>query len=360
MRAGADPCAALQVHVDLPGGETRSVHFLLGQGESDAAALDLVRRYRDPATVAAAWEAMRKGWQTLLHTRTVRSPDPALDLMLNQWLPYQTLSARVWGRTGFYQSSGAFGFRDQLQDLAGVAAIVPELCRAHLLEAAAHQFEDGDVLHCWHPPAGAGVRTRCSDDLLWLPFATAYYVDTTGDGAVLSETAPYLEGAPLGPHETERYARFAPGPRAGTLYEHCLRAIEKAGALGPHGLPLIGSGDWNDGMNLVGARGRGESVWLAWFLCATLTRFAPLCEQMGERDRADELRRRAAALGAAAERAGWDGRWYRRGYYDDGSPLGSAQRDDAVSTRSPSPGPCCRRPAIGGAGDWPWRRCASG
>jgi cyclic beta-1,2-glucan glucanotransferase len=328
VRAGADPCAALQVHVDLPAGETRTVHFLLGQGESETAALDLVRRYRDAAAVAAAWNAMREAWQLLLGARAVRSPDPAFDLMLNQWLPYQTLSARVWGRTGFYQSSGAFGFRDQLQDLAATAAIAPGLCRAHLLEAAAHQFEEGDVLHWWHPPAGAGIRTRCSDDLLWLPFVTAHYVESTGDDAVLSETAPYLEGEPLGEHEAERYARFAPGPRVGTLYEHCMRAIEKAGALGPHGLPLIGSGDWNDGMNLVGARGRGESVWLAWFLCATLTRFAPLCERMGERQRADELRQRVVALRAAADRAGWDGRWYRRGFYDDGTPLGSSRGDE--------------------------------
>ena len=328
VRAGADQCAALQVHVDLPAGETRTVHFLLGQGHAREEALELVRRYRQPAAVQEAWDAMRAGWEALLGMRTVRSPDPALDLMINRWLPYQALSARVWGRAGFYQSSGAFGYRDQLQDVAALAPLLPELCRDHLLEAAAHQFEEGDVLHWWHPPAGAGIRSRCSDDLLWLPFVTAHYVETTGDRAVLSATAPFLAGEPLGPHDVERYGRFPPGPRSGTLYDHCMRAIEKAGALGPHGLPLIGSGDWNDGMNRVGVRGRGESVWLAWFLCSVLTRFAPICESMGEAERAGELRERVTELRAALDRSGWDGRWYRRGYYDDGTPLGSARRDE--------------------------------
>ena len=328
VRAGADPCAALQVHVDLPAGETRTVHFLLGQSDTQVDALEVVRRYREPGAVPVAWQSMRTRWETLLGIRTVRSPDRALDLMLNRWLPYQTLSARFWGRSGFYQAGGAFGFRDQLQDVAAVAAVAPELCRDHLIEAASHQFEEGDVLHWWHQPSGAGIRSRCSDDLLWLPYVTAHYVQTTGDAAVLSATAPFLTGEPLAAHEVERYARFAPDQRAATLYDHCLRAIEKAGGLGPHGLPLFGSGDWNDGMNRVGAGGRGESVWLGWFVCATLTRFAPLCAAMGEPERAEELRGRAAALRAALEGRGWDGRWYRRGYYDDGSPLGSAQRDE--------------------------------
>jgi cyclic beta-1,2-glucan synthetase len=328
VRAGADPCAALQVHVDLPVGATRTVHFLLGQGDSHAAALKLVRHYRDPAAVQAAWDAMRARWEALLKTRTVQSPDPLLDLMLNRWLPYQTLSSRYWGRSGFYQSGGAFGFRDQLQDVAALLPLAPDLCRAHVLDCAAHQFEEGDVLHWWHPPAGPGVRTRCSDDLLWLPFITAHYVEATGDTGILSARAPYLSAPPLAATEVERYGRYAPGPQTGTLYEHCLRVFDRAGAVGRHGLPLIGSGDWNDGMNLVGVRGRGESVWLGWFLCAALTRFAPLCELMGDRERADEMRARVATLSAALERGGWDGRWYRRGYYDDGSPLGSARQDE--------------------------------
>jgi cyclic beta-1,2-glucan synthetase len=324
--AGADPCAALQVHVDLPAGETRTVHFLLGQCPTHAEALLLARRYRDAAVVRDAWDAMRMRWESLLAARTVQSPDPALNLMLNRWLPYQTLSARVWGRTGFYQSSGAYGFRDQLQDVAALVPLAPELCRAHLLAAAAHQFEEGDVLHWWHMPSGAGIRSRCSDDLLWLPFIAAHYVETTGDVSVLSATAPFLVGETLAAQEVERYARFTPGGQVGTLYDHCLRAIERASALGPHGLPLFGSGDWNDGMNQVGIGGRGESVWLGWFLCATLARFAPLCETMHEPERAADLRQRGAALRAALEESAWDGRWYRRGYYDDGSPLGSAER----------------------------------
>jgi cyclic beta-1,2-glucan synthetase len=324
--SGADPCAALQVHVDLPAGATRTVHFLLGQCASHEEALQLARQYRDAATAQAAWDAMRARWESLLAARTVQSPDPALNLMLNRWLPYQALSARVRGRTGLYQSSGAYGFRDQLQDVAALFSLAPELCRAHLLEAAAHQFEEGDVLHWWHPPSGAGIRSRCSDDLLWLPFVTAHYVETTGDASVLSAAAAFLTGQPLGAAEVERYARFASGGQTGSLYDHCLRALEKAGGLGPHGLPLFGGGDWNDGMNRVGVRGRGESIWLGWFLCATLTRFAPLCETMHEPERAAELRQRVAALRAALEASGWDGRWYRRGYYDDGTPLGSAER----------------------------------
>ncbi len=328
VRPGADPCAALQVHVDLAPGERRTVHFLLGQGASHDAVRELVRRYREPAAVEAARQAVAARWEQLVGARRVHTPEPALDVMLNHWLPYQTLSARVWGRTGFHQSSGAFGFRDQLQDLAALIPLVPELCRAHLIEAASHQFEEGDVLHWWHPPSGAGIRSRCSDDLLWLPFVTAQYIEATGDSAVLTAPAPFLSGDPLAAYEAERYARFATGPHVNTLYDHCLRAVEKAGALGPHGLPLFGSGDWNDGMNRVGAGGRGESVWLGWFLYATLLAFAPLCDRADDREHGDDLRARAADLRTALDRDAWDGQWYRRGYYDDGSPLGSASRDE--------------------------------
>jgi cyclic beta-1,2-glucan synthetase len=324
VRAGLDPCAALQVHLDLAPGATAHVHFMLGQAAGRDEARGLVTRYRARATLEAAWTALDRHWDTVLGAVTVRTPDPALDVMLNRWLLYQVLSSRLWGRTGYYQSSGAFGFRDQLQDVAALVHGAPGLCREHILEAARHQFESGDVLHWWHPPAGAGVRTRCSDDLLWLPFVTAHYVTATGDETILSEEVPFLVGAPLEPHEAEHYARFETGTRRAPLYEHCLAALERGRTAGPHGLPLFGGGDWNDGMNRVGIGGRGESVWLGWFLYATLTRFAPVSERRGDADRAATLRRQADELRGALEAAAWDGAWYRRGYYDDGTPLGSA------------------------------------
>jgi cyclic beta-1,2-glucan synthetase len=326
VRAGLDPCAALQVHLDLAPGATAQVHFMLGQAAGRDEALGLVTRYRERAAIGAAWSDLQRHWDALLGAVTVRTPDPALDVMLNRWLLYQVLSSRLWGRTGYYQSSGAFGFRDQLQDVAALVHCAPGLCREHILESARHQFEAGDVLHWWHPPAGAGVRTRCSDDLLWLPFITARYVEATGDETILSEEVPFLAGAPLEPREVERYARFEPGARRATLYAHCLAAIERGHTAGAHGLPLFGGGDWNDGMNRVGTDGRGESVWLGWFVYATLMRFAAVSERRSDMDRAATQRRQAEELRGALEAAAWDGAWYRRGYYDDGTPLGSAER----------------------------------
>jgi cyclic beta-1,2-glucan synthetase len=258
VRAGLDPCAALQVHLDLAPGASAHVHFMLGQAGGRDEALGLVTKYRDRAAVEAAWTRLDRHWDALLGAVTVRTPDPALDVMLNRWLLYQLLSSRLWGRTGYYQSSGAFGFRDQLQDVAALVHCAPEICREHILEAARHQFDAGDVLHWWHPPAGAGVRTRCSDDLLWLPFITAHYVEATGDDTILSEEVPFLTGAALEPGEAERYARFEPGEGRATLYRHCVAAIDRGRTAGPHGLPLFGSGDWNDGMNRVGIGGRGR------------------------------------------------------------------------------------------------------
>jgi cyclic beta-1,2-glucan synthetase len=252
-----------------------------------------------------------------------------MDVMLNRWLLYQTLSCRIWGRSALYQSSGAFGFRDQLQDVTALLHTDPGAARAHILEAARHQFEEGDVLHWWHPPGGEGVRTRCSDDLLWLPYVTAAYLAATGDEAILDVEAPFLHAPPLAPDEHDRYARFEPGPETGTLYEHCLRAFRRCTATGRHGLPLIGSGDWNDGLDRVGIEGKGESVWLAWFLKATLLAFEPVCERRGDSATAMMLRSRARMLLEAVEKSGWDGGWYRRAYYDDGSPLGSASNREA-------------------------------
>ena len=323
VEAGRDPCAALQLHVDLQPGAAEEVYFLLGEGEDRQQTLQLIRRFQDPQQVEGAWSAARAGWDHLLGSVQVATPDPAMDLLLNRWLLYQGLSCRIWGRTAFYQSSGAYGFRDQLQDVLALVHAAPELAREHILRAAAHQFEQGDVLHWWHPPSGRGVRTRISDDLLWLPYVTSTYVAATGDQSILEEMVPFLTAPPLERTEEERYALYTSTRESFTLYEHCKRALAKGATVGPHGLPLMGSGDWNDGMNRVGIQGRGESVWLGWFLYATMTAFAELAQQRGDAA-AEGYRRDSEALSKALEGSAWDGEWYRRAYYDDGTPLGSA------------------------------------
>ncbi len=325
IRAGQDACAALQLHVDLAAGQTEEIYFLLGQGSDRERTLQLIRNYRDPAQVEAAWQATTALWDRVLGAITVRTPDRAMDIMLNRWLLYQALSCRMWGRSALYQSGGAFGYRDQLQDVMALTHALPDTARSHIIEAARHQFEDGDALHWWHPPTGRGVRTRCSDDLLWLPFVAAHYVTATGDTSVLAERAPFLKGDPLKPGESERYGSWSSTSESYTVYEHCRRAIRKGQTAGLHRLPLIGSGDWNDGLNLVGIGGRGESVWLGWFLYATLTRFVPLCDFMADPELAATCRKRARELRKALESKAWDGSWYLRAYYDDHSPLGSAQ-----------------------------------
>ena len=330
VEAGADPCAVLQLHIDLAPGAHEDVYFLIGQGADRHAAETLLKRFQDPNAVDAAWLATQAQWAEIFGAVTVETPDPAMNLLLNQWLLYQTLACRLWGRSALYQSSGAYGFRDQLQDVMALLHARPELAREQILRAARHQFEAGDVLHWWHPPGSQGVRTRISDDLLWLPYVIAHYVATTGDIAILDEEMPFLQGESLADSEEEHYGHFLPTSETFTLYEHCLRALHKGTTAGQHGIPLMGGGDWNDGMNRVGKDGKGESIWLGWFLHATLTNFAVLCVARGDQTQAIRYRQQASAVRTALEANGWDGDWYRRAYYDDGTPLGSAQNSECM------------------------------
>jgi cellobiose phosphorylase len=322
--AGLDPCAALQVQVDLADGEEREIVFVLGVGREEEEARELVRRFRGPGPAHAALEEVKGHWESLLGAVRVETPEPAVNILVNGWLLYQAIACRLWARTGFYQSGGAFGFRDQLQDVMASLHAQPLLIREHLLRCAARQFREGDVQHWWHPPTGRGVRTRCSDDLLWLPLATARYVLATGDTGVLDERVAYIEGRPLNPGEDSYYDLPARSEETGTLYEHCVRAIERGTRLGRHGLPLIGSGDWNDGMNVVGLGGEGESVWVAFFLHHVLTQFGEVARLHGDAAFAEKSESEAAALRHAAETHAWDGDWYLRAYFDGGEPLGSA------------------------------------
>ncbi len=328
--SGDGACAALWTGLELEAGATAECVFVLGQTGSAASARGLLARFAAPGAAAEALARVRARWGELLGRIRVETPSPALDLMVNGWLAYQDLSCRIHGRSALYQSGGAFGYRDQLQDVTGLIHLAPELARHQIVLHAAHQFPEGDVLHWWHPPAGRGIRTRFSDDLLWLPYVTGFYLDVTGDESVLDEEAPFVAGRELEPDEDEVYMLPERSTERASVYEHACRAIDRSLTRGAHGLPLMGTGDWNDGMNRVGRGGEGESVWLGFFLAAILDRWIPLCEARDDPDRTSRYRRYRAALGRALNEAdgGWDGAWYRRAYYDGGQPLGSAASDE--------------------------------
>ena len=320
---GFDPCAGLHGRFEVLPSREAVVVFVLGQAPDPATAARLAMRYRQPAIAGAALKEVIAAWDRRLGTVVVRTPDPRLDVLVNRWLPYQVLSCRLWGRSGFYQSGGAYGFRDQLQDVLALVYAEPAEARAHLLRAAARQFPEGDVQHWWHPQSGRGVRTRFSDDFLWLPYAAARFVAVTGDGGVLDAEVEYLRGPALTEGQHESYFQPETGGETDALYRHCVRALDYGWQLGPHGLPLMGCGDWNDGMNLVGAGGCGESVWVGWFQIVVRSEFAKVAEARGDIELASRLRDQAGQLRRAVEEHAWDGEWYLRAWFDDGTPLGS-------------------------------------
>ncbi len=322
--AAMDPCGAIQIACDLADGQEREIIFRLGAGQDANDASNLVHRFRGSTARRDTFEELCQYWKHTLGTVNVDTPDQSINMLVNGWLLYQTIACRLWARSGYYQSGGAFGFRDQLQDIMALIHAQPQLMREHLLRCASRQFQEGDVQHWWHPPSGRGVRTHCSDDYLWLPLATCRYVLSTGDTGVLDEPVSYLYGRPINPEDDSYYDLPVQSKEVGSLYEHCVRAIRRGLTSGVHGLPLIGSCDWNDGFNLIGKDGKGESVWLGFFLYQVLTQFTAIANLRGETVFAQQCQNEAAQIREHIEQNAWDGEWYRRAYFDDGSPLGSS------------------------------------
>ena len=322
--AGLDPCAALRTSLDLAPGETAQVIFLLGQAESSEEVRQLVSTYRDPVAFELTLDSTRAWWDNILGTIQVHTPEQSLDFLVNRWLLYQTLSCRLWARSAFYQSGGAYGFRDQLQDVLGLVYAQPDLARQHILLAASRQFREGDVQHWWHAPSGTGIRSRISDDLLWLPYAVAHYVRLTEDESILQAPVTFLDGPRLADGQLDLFGTPEVSHERASLFEHCQRAVQHGLTSGPNGLPLIGTGDWNDGMDRVGAEGKGESIWLGWFLVDVLEGMAELAEIVGSPESAESYRKRRAELLQRIDAAGWDGSWYLRATFDEGTPVGSA------------------------------------
>jgi cellobiose phosphorylase len=329
-RAGAclDPCAAMQTQVVLADGQEREIVFVFGAAANTDEAHHFIRQYGGPAGARQALETVWEYWNHTLGAVQVETPDAAMDVLTNGWLLYQTLSSRLWGRSGYYQSGGAYGFRDQLQDTMALIHATPWLAREQLIRCAEHQFLQGDVQHWWHPPSGQGVRTHFSDDYLWLPYATCRYVAATGDSSILDESVHFLEGRELNPEEEAYYDQPQRSTEVASLYEHCVRAIKHGLRFGEHQLPLMGCGDWNDGMNLIGRDGKGESVWLAWFLYENLQLFSELADRRNDETFAQICSEQAGRLRNSIESSAWDGAWYRRAYFDDGTPLGSSSNDE--------------------------------
>ena len=350
---GLDPCAALSVRLSIePGTEVEQV-FLLGHAND----LDAARHLAISSAFVSSelrLQQVRQDWNERLGATTVKTPDPLFDAMVNRWLLYQTVTCRLWAKAGFYQAGGAFGFRDQLQDSLALAGSAPDMLRQQILLGASRQFPEGDVQHWWHAPTGAGVRTHFSDDLLWLAYSTVHYVNTTGDTSLLTEEVPFLDGGPIPEGAEDAYYTPTLSTQTASLYEHCARAIDRSLKVGEHGLPLMGTGDWNDGMNRVGSEGRGESVWLAWFLCRIVTDFAPIAKQQSDTARARRWEGAMADWKTALQEHAWDGQWYRRAFFDDGQALGSNANTEcridliaqAWAVLSQAPAPAYQRMAM--------------
>jgi cellobiose phosphorylase len=328
--AGLDPCAALQVQISIGSNQEKEIVFYFGCAKNQDEAKKLVQKTREPMQAKNEFKTVKEYWNRELGTVRIETPDREIDILTNGWFLYQTLSSRFFGRSGYYQSGGAFGFRDQIQDCFAILYSDPYLVREHILRCAAHQFKDGDVLHWWHPPVERGVRTICSDDLLWLPLLVKRYVDMTADTGILEEKINYLEGRPLSAGEGSYYDKQIRSEEKGSIYEHCVRAIKYGIKYGSHGLPLMGGGDWNDGMNLVGAEGKGESVWLAFFLIYTLTHFKEAAKIKADKELEDYLDAEILKLKRSTKEHSWDGEWYLRAYYDNGEPLGSSKNSECM------------------------------